>query len=481
MLLSHSSILARLTVTIIFTLCINFGLIPKVLFASPRLPNVTPEMERPGFWIKKIKNPKNPLLTPEKIHKMNEENLKRQDLRLYRIIDLKEDWTREEIISLLKEDWEDFGRTEEVRYGKNGSPLGEVFWNKLRNSMNLESVQENSRMLFALIVKQTDIRVFPTDEPSMSTPNNHEFDRFQHSSISVGSPVGIYHFGQDKKWAYVQTQFIRGWIRTHDLAIAKEKVEVVDYEEAKDRLVVTGNSVTVLGDPSSRQPAFNARMGDSFPLLSTLGGSKDTRAFYVIHIPSREDRGSLSIRKGYIRAEEDVHQGFLPYHQENVARQAFKMLRHPYGWGDTLGGRDCSHFIMDLFRTFGILMPRNSKEQATVGVDPGSLEGKPVKEKQKFLDQSIPLATTVRLPGHIMLYLGKDRGKHYVIHSIWGIQKSGKGGPALQKIGRVVVSDLSLGEKGPNGSLLDRMTDIRIIGPSPEIYKKQTHKTSEDR
>jgi hypothetical protein len=480
MRLHHSSII-KLVATIFFLLLIPFGFVPQVFSASPRLPNVTPEMERPGFWIKKIKNPTTLLLTPEKIHNMNEENLNRQDLRLSRIRDLKENWTRDEILSLLKEDWEDFGRTEEVRYGKNGSPLGEVFWNKLRDSINQESVQENSRMLFALIVKQTDIRVFPTDEPSMATPRNYEFDLFQHSSISPGSPVGIYHSSQDRKWAYVQTPFIRGWIHTHDLAIAKEKVEVANYEEAKDRLVVTGNFVTVFGDPSFRQPVFTAQMGDSFPLLSPLGGSKDTRAFYVIHLPSREDRGSLSIRKGYIRAEEDVHQGFLPYHQENVARQAFKMLRHPYGWGDTLGGRDCSRFILDLFRTFGILMPRNSKEQAMVGVDPGSLEGKPVKEKQKLLDQSIPLATTVRLPGHIMLYLGKDKGKHYVIHSIWGVQKSGKAGPSLQKIGKVVVSDLSLGEKGPNGSLLDRMTDIRIIGPSPEIYKKQNHKTSEDR
>jgi hypothetical protein len=136
---------------------------------------------------------------------------------------------------------------------------------------------------------------------------------------------------------------------------------------------------------------------------------------------------------------------------------------------------------MDLFRTFGILMPRNSKEQAWVGLDLGPVEEKPAQEKRKILDRSIPLATTVRLPGHIMLYLGRDQGKHYVIHSLWGIQKSGKAGPELQKIGRVVVSDLNLGEKGPGRSLLDRITDIRIIGSSPEIQKKQTHKTSEDR
>jgi len=481
MRLHHSSIIIKLTATTIFFLFIPFGFVPQVLSASSRLPNVTPEMERPGFWIRKIKNPTTLLLTAEKIHNMNEENVKRQDLRLCRISDLKEHWSKEEILSLLKEDWEDFGRTEEVRYGKNGSPLGEVFWNKLRNNMNQESVQKNDRMSFALIVKQTDIRVFPTDEPSMNTPNDEEFDRLQHSSISVGSPVGIYHFSQDKKWAYVQTQFIRGWIQTRDMAMAKEKVEVVDYEQAKDRLVVTGNFVTVFGDPSLRQPVFTVQMGDSFPLLGTPGGSKDPRAFYVIHLPSREDRGSLSIRKGYIRAEEDVHRGFLSYHQENLARQAFKMLHHPYGWGDRLGGRDCSRFIMDLFRTFGILMPRNSKEQAMVGVNPGSVEEKAVQEKRKILDQCIPLATTVRLPGHIMLYLGTNQGKHYVIHSIWGIQKSGKASPALQKIGKAVVSDLSLGENGPNRSLLDRVTDIRIIGSSPEIYKKQTHKTSEDR
>jgi hypothetical protein len=463
----------KLNATIFFLLLIlTFGYAPQNLFASPRLPNVTPEMERPGFWIKKIENPTHPLLTPEKIHKMNEENLKRPDLRLCRIRDLKEDWSREEILSFLKEDWENFGRTEEVRYGKSGAPLGEFFWNKLRDNLNQEFLQERSRIFFALIVKRTDIRVFPTDEPSMGTPDDDVFDRFQHSSISVGSPVGIYHFSQDKKWAYVQTPFIRGWIRRHDLAVAKEKAEIVDYEETKNRLVVTGNSVTVFGDPSLRQPAFIAQMGDSFPLLSTSDGSKKAHGFHVILIPSRNDSELLSIRKGYLRADEGVHQGFLPYTQENVARQAFKMLHHPYGWGDRLGGRDCSRFIMDLFRTFGILMPRNSKEQAWVGLDLGSVEEKPVQEKRKILDQSIPLATIVRLPGHIMLYLGRDKGNHYVIHSLWGIQKSGKERPALQKIGRAVVSDLSLGEKGPNGSLLDRLTDIRTIGSSPEIQKE---------
>src|SRR4030066_288499 len=245
MLLHHSSIFIKLIATIVFPLFIPFGYVPEALHASPRLPHVTPEMERPEFWIKKIKYPRNLLLTSENILKMNEENLKRQDLHLCSVKDLKEDWPREEILSLLKEDWGNFGRTGEVRYGKNRIPLEEFFWNELRNNLNQDSIKESSRMFFGLIVKRTDIRVFPTDERSISAPHQDAFDRFQHSSISPGVPVGIYHFSKDKTWAYAQTPFIRGWVRTHDLAIARKRSEVVEDGEPKDRSGVTGNIVNV--------------------------------------------------------------------------------------------------------------------------------------------------------------------------------------------------------------------------------------------
>jgi len=429
------------------------GHVPQGLIASPRLPNVAPEMERPEFWIKKIENPSNPLLTPEKIQKMNEENLKRKNLLLCRVKDLKENWTREEILSFLKRDWEDFGETTRIRYGKNGTLLRESFWIELKNKLNQESLRETNRMLYGLVVKRTDIRVFPTDELSMSAPHYYEFDHFQHSSISPGSPIGIYHFSKDKEWAYIQAPFIRGWIRTHDLAIAKEKMEVVDYEEARNRLVVTGNFINIFDEPSLRKIIFIAQMGDTFPLLNKPDGTQPNNTCYIIQIPSRDENGQLIFRKGYIRTDEDVHQGFLPYTQENVAHQAFKMLNHPYGWGDMFGGRDFSRFIMDIFRTFGILMPRNTREQAKVGID-----------LDKSLNQAIPLATILRQPDHVMLYLGKDKGRYYIIHSIWGIQNRRKSGVVLEKIGKVVVSDLSLGRSGPHGSFLHRLTDIRFVG-----------------
>ncbi len=245
-------------------------------------------MEDPQFWIGKIENPGRLLLAPEEIQKMNEENLKKEDLLLSRVKDLKEGFTREEILSLLKDDWENFGYTGEVRYGRNGNPLGETFWDRLKNNLNQESLKEKTRILFGLISKRTDIRVFPTEELSMSSPKNYEFDRFQHSSMSPGSPIAIYQFSKDRLWAYVQTPFIRGWVRTADLAMARDKSEIVNYEETKDRLVITGDFIPVFGDPSLQQPVFLAHMGDSFPFLINLVFLRHKMAgqCYVINIPS---------------------------------------------------------------------------------------------------------------------------------------------------------------------------------------------------
>lgn len=461
----------RLLAMIFIIVALILGATPQLLIASPLLPHVSSNMEDPQFWIRKIQNPSLLLLTPGEIRKMNEENLNREDHLLARIKDLKENWERDEISALLKEDWGNFGRTEGVRYGRNGYPLGEFFWSHLKKNLNQESLKDRNQMLFGLIVKRTDLRVFPTDEISMSTAANYELDRFQHSSLSPGTPIGIYHLSKESIWAYVQTPFIRGWVRLTDFATARKKNEISDYEDEKDRLVITGSFVKIFGDPLFQDPVFMAQMGTSFPLLDLPGSSGMAGQCYVIKIPFRETNGELTFHKAFVPRKEDVHRGFLPYDQENLARQAFKMLNHPYGWGDMFGGRDCSRFIMDLFATFGILMPRNSNLQARVGIPLGHVEGKTVKEKEKILEGAVPLATLLRFPGHIMLYLGQEKGRYYVIHGIWGIQKGGWFGPSLQKIGKVAVSDLSLGSSGPNGSLLHRLTEIQFIGSDSAVRK----------
>ncbi len=447
--------------------------VPEVPGNDLSLPYVSPRMERPQFWIGKVQNPGDLLLNPDQIQKMNDDAFKRPDLFLCRVKDLKEEWSREELLDLLREDWQGFGETSESRFGRGGHPLGESFWKELKNNINESGIKSQTRILFGLITRRTDIRVFPTDKPSFSSRGNGEFDRFQHSMIAPGSLVALYHISKDKQWGYFQVPFIRGWVKLDSVAVAKERDLAVQYEEAKERLLVTGNFIPFCKDPSLREEALMTQMGSSFPLVRTSQNDNEDAKLYTVKVPDREKGGQLGFRNLYIPRGADVQSGFLPYTQTHVALQAFKMIHEPYGWGELSGGRDCSRFILDLFATFGIIMPRNSKFQAQMGIGLGELEGKTTAEKRKILDQAPPLATVLRLPGHIMLYLGKHQGRYYIIHSIWGFQKTGPSGPILQKIGRVAVSDLSLGEQGPHGSLLERITDIRFIGDEKNIQKYQ--------
>lgn len=431
------------------------------IHASSLIPNVSEEMEDPFFWIRKIKNPSQILLSPKQIDNMNEENLKRQELYLCDVMTLKDEWIKEEVLNLFEEDLEGFAKSNELRYGRNGKILDNLFWEKLIKNINRDSLKDRNQILFGFVTTKTDIRVFPTSEISISNPNDYEFDRFQHSSIYPGSIIAIYHFSRDNQWAYVQTGFIRGWVKKKDIAIAKVKDDLKSYVEEKNKLLITGNNIKIFTDPFLKKEAFEANMGCLFPIIKFPEGTDHK---YIIKIPFKKHNGSLGFKKGYIE-NKNVHQGFLPYTQKNIALQAFKLLHKKYSWGDKGGGIDCSRFIMDVFSSFGIKMPRNSKFQAQIGKSLGQFETNNIEKKRMILDNAPPFATILRLPGHIMLYLGKDNERYYVIHSIWGIQMIDKSGSTIiHKIGKVAITDLNLGEYSPNGSLLHRITDIRLIG-----------------
>ena len=56
-----------------------------------------------------------------------------------------------------------------------------------------------------------------------------------------------------------------------------------------------------------------------------------------------------------------------------------------------------------------------------------------------------------------MLVLGRAQGRWFVIHNLYGIRGRDERGDLIRRVGRVVVSDLSLGAESRMGSLADRM------------------------
>ena len=126
---------------------------------------------------------------------------------------------------------------------------------------------------------------------------------------------------------------------------------------------------------------------------------------------------------------------------------------------------DCSSYVRDVFGAYGFVLPRNSTSQSKIGVMLGAFDkDTPVDDKYEVLKDAPPGITILRLPGHVMIYLGEVDGKHYVIHDTWGYRDRGPlGRPRLKNIGRVVISELSLGKGGKRGSLIERITHVVII------------------
>jgi hypothetical protein len=156
---------------------------------------------------------------------------------------------------------------------------------------------------------------------------------------------------------------------------------------------------------------------------------------------------------------EDVSPGFLPFTARNIYKQALMMLNEPYGWGDMYGEQDCSRFLQMVFATVGIMLPRDSKDQAQVSNVAVDFDEKSSDDvKNAAIAQSPAANTLLAMKGHIMLYLGTVDGKPYAIHDTTGYKKIVDDKEISYAIDRVIISDLSLGQGSPKGSLLRRLT-----------------------
>ncbi len=155
-----------------------------------------------------------------------------------------------------------------------------------------------------------------------------------------------------------------------------------------------------------------------------------------------------------------------------VLTEAFSMLGEPYGWGGRGGGYDCSRFLLDLFARFGIALPRNSARQAMAGtfsLDVSMLED--LNEKRLLIEAAARRGIVLlQFPGHIMLYLGTtDDGAPMAIHSFSEFLTPCDGTEleTVNRVDRVAVSDLTLGDGSSRTDFLSRITRVTVIGGTP--------------
>src|SRR5699024_8347880 len=138
-----------------------------------------------------------------------------------------------------------------------------------------------------------------------------------------------------------------------------------------------------------------------------------------------------------------------------------------YGWGHSYEGRDCSGFVSDVYRSMGILMPRNTSAQS---VSPAANltrfdENSTHEERMKAV-AALETGDLVYIPGHVMMVLGRLDGQPYVIQDVLGAGFLDDDGQFRHvKLNQVAVTPLLPLMNSDHQTWVDRMTSIVRIRP----------------
>ena len=382
-------------------------------------PGVTPEMLGADFWIANTANADAILMDWETIEKFNRIALDAGGT-LVDLAKYPETLSGKEVAELAKSI---SSRPRSARYHRDGTKLGDADYERYFKNMALESIPETVNVRFGLAVERGLIRTFPTPDQVTNSGKDPEVDMFVETAIFPGEAVAILHTSQDGKFHLVQKYNYLAWAPAELIAIGDRK-EVLDYIGATDFLVVTGAKALTVYNPV--KPDISERefdMGCRIPLCTENPGEIDRMGVevgFAVILPRRADDGSLSFAPALIPRSADVNAGFLPYTRANTLRQAFKFIGERYGWGDDNNARDCSGFLVSVFSSFGLVMPRNGGAQEDHPAGKFfDLSGLDNQAREELLKTLLP-GDSISSPTHIMMFIGAYGDELYMIHDHLG-------------------------------------------------------------
>jgi cell wall-associated NlpC family hydrolase len=413
--------------------------------AAAGVPHVTPEMQSADFWTNKLADPDAVIMSQREIAAFNRDIVRALPDLVYDLTEYPAYLSGEKLTELVNK--RPFPADED-RYA-NGALVERTYYDYLLSQMNLDGIRAKNEVDCAVTVRRTNIRTFPTADESLEAPDDVEFDLFQETAVGPAEPVLILNRSLDGRWCFVQVYNYNGWMPAADLAVAADKDSWLEYVQPDQYLVVTGNRIELNYAPADQgveQVGFT--MGTRIPLaVRNIDDVVAAAGVYLVKLPTRGDHGELVLKMSTVPAGSDVMVGYMPYTRANIIVQAFKILGERYGWGGMFDARDCSAFVMDVYRSFGLMLPRNGDEQEQSAGRTVSFASLGTGQRYELLDSLLPGAS-LHTPTHEMLYLGEHEGLHYVIHDITSYGDpdwvNADGSLARVELNRVTVTDLSL-------------------------------------
>jgi len=326
-----------------------------------------------------------------------------------------------------------------LRYGEDGRLLGQADRQRWSDALDLEALDAagGERALgWALVTRRAALRTFPTHERVFSAPGETDLDRFQESAFFPGTPVAVLHASADGHWRFVVGATYAAWIeddalahtdRATALGFASRASRVV--LEPVARLATTPDAPAVSGLPLDMGVALPERR-DASP--ATVVNGQGALGAHVVELPTRGADGALALTPVLLPRGEASHDGPLPASRANVLRQAFRFLGERYGWGHANGARDCSGFVSEIYRSVGLVLPRNTGDQArSPALVRQSLAGLDRAARRAAVATLAP-GDLLYLPGHVVMVVGHDEHGPWVIHDVHRLRVRDAGGALVE-------------------------------------------------
>ena len=352
------------------------------------LQDVTREMTSPRYWINKVSNHNDVIMTVDEILALNEKSFATSGCKLVNILNQSDTITKSEVLQMIN------NYTVSSSYKINGGSQPSGYANSLYALCNKDNIPNVITIKYGLINTFCDVRSLPTNDIATTSG---VYDRFQETGLEFGEGVLIYHESTDGKWYFVQSYNYNGWVEKENITIVS-KEEMASYINPSEFILVTDDELVI--------DNVIYRMCTKFPYVKTVGSS------FICSFVTKDGIGET-----LIPVSSDVCMGYLPYTTENVLKQAFKLLGNLYSWGDdNIHGHDCSSTMNAVYRLFGFIMPRNTSNQLKIPLHYEDLNSLSVSAKEKLLDNVLP-GTLVFLSGHVTMYIGCDNEIYYLLHN----------------------------------------------------------------
>lgn len=375
------------------------------------------------YWINKLNEPNNIVMSGNDISKFNQQ-LFEKNPHVIDPLSLPASFTKQELLAKI-DSISSVPSSERVYF--DGKKVTEQDYNNYIAQLNKAEIAENNVVKFALVTKRSNLRTFPTNDAIYKVGKDRDLDRFQESAVFPGETLAVLHNSADGEWALVRAYNYLAWMRIEDFALG-DKADIVNYSNSNNFIVVTGAKAFTNHVPNFPEISnVQLDMGTKLPLVprklysNELYG-QNPYANHIVQLPVRNSDGKLDIVFAPVPRGQDVSIGYLPYTEQNLIKQSFKFLGERYGWGHSYNGRDCTGFVGEIYKSFGILSPRNSGQQGKgkYGQNTRFIATSDTPEKSNRISK-LRVGDLIYISGHVMMYIGSENDQPYVIHDVKGL------------------------------------------------------------